>query len=191
MPSLAEILLTIPQSREYESLGRFVASCSSVEISLHAIARQLMGIDEDLARLLVGEPRVGDLMKFIKDVSALKGIDSTKRKALFNALDWASYTNRVRSVVAHKPMHMQNKKMIFHNSVTARFRKKSWFYECLSTELDECSTIAFNTASVISDVMDQLRLFPIELPIYEKQKASLQKLGLPTDPQTIQDPIRK
>lgn len=184
MASLQDILLSVPQAKHHEAVGRFVYGCSGIEISLHSNIRKMMAIDDDVARLLIGEPRVGDLAKLIRDLMPMKNISKEKSDLVLNALGWAEYMNRVRSVVAHKPFHMgdNGKKMIFHNSVTARFKKKSWFYECTDKQLDECFGLALYVAPTIAE--SEYR----NLPIYEREKSSLQKLGLPVDPATIQDP---
>jgi hypothetical protein len=60
-----------PQPRDYEALGEFVTACSLLEVAMHIAIRQLLRIDETVARTLIGERRTGLSLTFF--VSPLSG----------------------------------------------------------------------------------------------------------------------
>lgn len=168
---------------DYAILGQFIYECSMLEVCLHGLLRDILAIDEELARLLIGEPRIGDLMKLIKSAIKKNGFDENRKPNLDSALKWAEFMNGIRSIVAHKPFIPVDDKMLFHNTNTSKEKTLTWVYEINQNQFAKCCAITKETYGVVMTITHPVFAeMKFDLPSFANDEASLQKLGLPNNP---------
>lgn len=184
--------LDIPKRKHYAAVGRFVASCSSMAIFLNLNMRISLGIEEEIARMMIGigDLTVKDLITMIKRIQVLKKLSPDAVEIQNRVLSWCSYFNDVRNVVAHKAMYARGNNIYFHNTHTAKDVSKAWTYECTIAQLENASNhigplftcLMMMTHptwhSRVTSAPDQFQEFPDDLP----HAPLLEKQGLPARP---------
>lgn len=177
-------------TQDYAALGFFISQCSLLETTLHMCIKKLLRIRGDTARLLVGEPRFVDLLEMMRKVAALRNVSPAKRQQLDELLKICTDINKVRQVVAHKPVGDDVKNsgtLIFTNSATAKSTHAVYFYECTREQLSNLGSVGMYTALSLMHLFAIPGLSLSALNVRE-QLASRQKLPLPTIPQAPPPP---
>ena len=170
-----------PCTEHYAALGHFIAQCSRVEVSLHILLKHFVAIDEPIARMLIGEPRQGDLIELIKKAIGLRGVDEPSTKIIAEFLNHAAYCNKVRSIVAHKPFRIKNPNMVFQNSMTAKSLPALFEYKTTAEQLSNISKFADNLATIIYSIT----VPGVDFEMFEdhaKYLTSLKTQVMPVDP---------
>lgn len=171
-----------PTTEDYAALGVFVASCSLLEICLHAGLKWLIGIDDHLARMLIGEPRVGDLAALLKKVAEHRKFDKDRTDFLLSLTAEVTFSNKIRSIVAHKPFFAENGEMVFHNSVTAKSVSAIYKYRCTAEQLRNLADLTHGLAGdIVAISTDGVAAQDLYNQIRTRQ-ALFQKLPLPAIP---------
>lgn len=181
----------LPKTRHYAALGRFIVECSLMEMCLNLLLRRVIGIDERLTRIIVGgtgDVRVADLIRLTKQVSAMKATDDEVSELQNRLLDWATYVNDLRSVVAHKPFWREKGDvMVFHNTHHAKTEERKWKYRCSVKQLNNLSKLMDNM-NIVFFILPKPHMFKggapaiALLPDQPLSAALLQKLALPDRP---------
>lgn len=178
--------LILPTQADYAALGKFIAECSIISVMLVLILRELTGIDEKLARVIIstGDTRFGDLITMIKGVVPLKVADQKASPTFSRLLSWATYMNDVRSYVAHKPFYRRGGKLYFHNTITAKTEDAKFTYETSAKELNALTDIGMDLAVALSLLPDYQAKFISDclVPKENPDAALLGKLKLPARP---------
>ncbi|WP_395686537.1 hypothetical protein [Caenimonas koreensis] len=174
--------------RGYAALGEYIALCSLVEVSLHICLKQWLGIEDSIERLLVGEPRMGDLIDLVKKASLRATICDERRVLLAKLCVIASENNKIRSIVAHKPLFAVPGPLgilSFSNAATAKTAESAYTYLCAPVALT-------NQAALLHECANALLMLGLikEIPGQEVARvnavlarlASLQSTHLPAIP---------
>jgi hypothetical protein len=166
---------------EYAALGRFIAQSSVLEMCLHACLKHLLRIPGETARLLVGEPRIGDLVELTKKSAVMQGMSGEQLSLLTLLLTECNNGNKVRQVVAHKPFFMEGSVLVFHNKVSARSQAAIFEYRC---SIEELNNLALLTRLVAQELLGVVIADnpPSLLDKARQNVASLKKLPLPKTP---------
>jgi hypothetical protein len=106
--------------QHYVVLGRFLAMCASIEEALHRGLRFLSGVDEPMARLLIGQPRVEDLIQSISKIIQLRNWEDAELVHLTKIRAHLRYVYGVRNIVAHQRPFWKDDWIKFDRFHTAR-----------------------------------------------------------------------
>jgi hypothetical protein len=138
-------------AREYAALGFYITQCSAVEASLHLFLRKLLGIAEPIERLLVGEPRIVDLLELVRKAAHLKEMDEKRFGVLTNLLTLVNQNNKIRQVVAHKAGSAEpDGTLIFHNAPSAKSVASMYIYSCTPEELENQAILLVEITLVLA-----------------------------------------
>lgn len=176
-----------PQPRDYEAIGEFVTACSLLEVAMHIAIRQLLRIDETVARTLIGERRTGQLVDLLRFAFERKivPLSPTGQATLDGLLLRAQYVNSVRAVVAHKPCNTDGISLAFHNSITAERKSKEFEYVCTAAQLKACADHALFVAGALRDAVEFGEPHREGLlPQAQALLASVERLDLPSPPRS-------
>jgi hypothetical protein len=178
---------------DFAALGRFIASCSVLEGALHSILRHILALDENLARLLLGEPSIVDLSKKLRLTLELTRPEYNAQYDLLH--QEITYINEVRSWVAHKMFGRHKEFLVFSNIMSAKSKSAIKGYCCTPTQIDNLSDYTTHVTWSVQQLVKQRHR---DLKHYEeivaKLLASEKKLDLPippsrTDPKDFGKPI--
>lgn len=136
-------------NEEFSALGEFIAICSMLEATLHICLMRWLKIDEDVKRMIVGEPRIGDLLGLVKQSAQRAGVSGGRMALLERLHALAADNNKIRQIVAHKPMAPTVKPghMSFHNGVTAKSEMAKYTYSCGIQELRNQAALVQHSVS--------------------------------------------
>lgn len=135
---------------EYAALGRFIAQCSVLEMCLHACVKHILGLQDETARLLVGEPRIGDLIDLLKKSARINNLGAERTEVMVELLAECVNGNKVRQIVAHKPFFMDGSVLVFHNKMSAKSLDAVFEYRC---SIEELNNAALLTRSIAQDML--------------------------------------
>lgn len=190
----------MPQARHFAAIGRFVVECSMIEVVLHLLVRRIVGIEDKIARVIIGGPgdmRVPDLIRLCKQVAPIMGLPKEVVTLQDRMLNWVAYANDVRSVIAHKPFWRDTHDvLVFHNAHHAKSEERAWSYRCSLKQLNNLTALVKGTNLVFITLPSPSqwkaadRLIS-DLPQRSPDAALLQKLGLPDRPADIRQPNAK
>jgi hypothetical protein len=172
-----------PTNLDYEALGRFVSSCSVIEITMHRLIRAWLNIQDDIARQLIGEPRAGDLLDLAK--FALARFDLTEddksrlNQILPAAFDACRQLNSIRAVVAHKPFRTDGFTLLFYNRVTAKKIASAYEWECTTKQLFAASEYALEVAHIL---VEAVNFSPLMFSLAAQLPSSPHRSALPSIP---------
>lgn len=168
--------LSDPSSKHYETLGLFIGDFSHLEVAIHAYCRFALGIDDNLSRALIGQPKVTDFLSTFKYAAmALKASDEYMRHLEFLSNE-VSQVNAIRSVITHKPfLQTEDGSFQFYDRHTTRNVQKSLLYTCSIKQVGDC--IAWLT--VLRSVAMGLKAIDGK---YLQPLPSRGKLELPSNP---------
>jgi hypothetical protein len=173
-----------PPDIEYAAIGRFICECNDVEANLHRLLQWVLAIDEPIERILVGEPRIGDLVDLVKKAAALKGWVGPKLALLTRIAGIINQNNKIRQIVAHKPaLIIRGKHLLFHNSSTAKNQRAFYTYECTHAELNNQTTLLLVVSAALQG-FTQLEKVSLAffLRMYNERLTSLENNPRPAIP---------
>jgi hypothetical protein len=170
-------------SNSYAALGTFIAMCSTLEAALHICLKVLLHVEDSVERLLVGEPRLGDLVTLVKSAAQIQGMSDDLYELVKELGTMTTDNNKIRQVVAHKPLMFFEGEMLFHNSLTAKTEVARYFYKCSAERL-------FNQAMLTGELATSWMFIanmtpPIEqaaIRMIREKLASLRSKPLPAIP---------
>src|SRR6202521_2025550 len=149
-----------PSTRHFAAIGSFIHGCSSIEGDLADLLRDATGIKEsEIARAIigVGDLRVKDYITIIKRVAKIRNFKTKELDYLDRLLQWVTYFNDVRQVIAHKPCHAYDRDwMRFFNHYTAKSLKTQWSYHCSIQQLKKASALMREVGVGLTTVQMQL-----------------------------------
>lgn len=172
-----------PTREQYAAIGEFISNCSLLEVTMHVLLRHWLGIDEHIARGLVGEPRTKDLIDLLRfayaSQSSFKASDETA-DLLATIYAKAMYINDVRAVVAHKPCLTDGTSLMFHNAMTYKRKTSEFKYECTAVQLTNLAEFTLGLASSVGllPILPQRRF----VQRCTELLSSSEKLDLPSPP---------
>lgn len=173
-----------PTPADLQAIGEFITACSILEIEIHNILRALLRVDEHVARILVGERRVGDLVQLLRfgffERSPLQ-FEEDDKNAIDALLQRVHYVNDVRAIVAHKPCSADDRSLEFHNQATAAKKSREFRYVCTAAQLSLCADHALHLASHLGAALS-LDARPYFAKRVRALLASADKADLPDPP---------
>src|SRR5688572_19848097 len=99
----------------FAAIGRFVCSFAQVEVFLHFLLRDMLGLEETISRALLGEARAGDLMSDIKRISLARKDRQEIVAATELVFGKIGVLKDKRDHVAHRLFAVKGEDMAFHN----------------------------------------------------------------------------
>lgn len=168
----------------FEAIGRFVVMCSAIEVSVHAVLKHLLHIEDELVRLLVKESRMDDLQEYLGFTARFRKLHKDQLSALDLLKQQIVYLNAVRSLIAHKPVIQRNDgTLIFHNAMTAKRVASIIGYECSTERLRNAEQYGIRLIHHLLDLDIGGKTKPTEFLEQVRQLCAWRdKLPLPTNP---------
>lgn len=172
-----------PILEAYAALGHYIALCSLVEGSLHMCLKHFLGISEPIERLLVGEPRIGDLIDLVKRSARLSGCSPETYEFLEFLAGITAENNKIRQIVAHKPSSIFEGRLNFHNHLTAKTEESAYWYVVTPEELHNQARVlqALSSAWLLCTALAPDRA-PESSRVHRDRIASLRSNPLPKIP---------
>lgn len=133
--------ISLSLSQEYAAIGHLVAECSVLEMTAHICVRLLLQIEEETSRLLIGEPRIKDLLDILKKSAAICQYSDDRKLLLTELCTQAIYANEIRRIIAHKPFILDGGHMVFHNRMSAKSSAAIFEYKCTTAELHNLASL--------------------------------------------------
>lgn len=168
----------------FQALGEYVFMCSTMEVSVHAVLKHMLQIDDGLVRMLVKEAAMSTLLEYLGQAAQFRKLHKDQTSALDLLRQDITYLQSVRSFVAHKPAYERpDGALIFHNTMTAPKVDGIYSYTCTATELKNGAQYGIR---VITHFLDLDIRGKSEPAAYLKQVRELhswrKKLPLPANP---------
>ena len=145
------------------------------------MTRGFTALDEDLARLLVGEPSFSELSSRLLAILKIK-------EPLF-AADYdrlhqrIAHVNEVRRWVAHKPFVGQGDNLIFSNIIVAKSQGAIKGYVCTTTQLDNLARLTTRLNNAVVAIKPESTSTPANFrKIVDELLAFSKTLDLPPSP---------
>lgn len=138
-----------PTPQQFALIGEFINACSLVEVSIHAVLRATLQIDDNIARALIGERRLRDmlvLLRFAFESRKPPYFGDETLACLKRLCDRIEYINSIRAIVAHRPCATDGAELEFDNRLTAEKPTKLFLYRCTAMQLRVCSIFAVDLA---------------------------------------------
>lgn len=179
----------------YQSFGRFLIACAAIETAAHLGLRGMIPVEDQLARTLIGQPRLDDLLTILGKVCADLGHGPSEKAAFSEIKGYIAYIYRVRNIVAHQKPSWRDGWMRYDRYETAKdiSRRPELIYVLQLSELDNLTELTrailkplglLTKSFASTQTFDQAQLRPL--------RALLQTLELPADPaQPFRVPARK
>lgn len=170
---------------EFAALGRFVAGCSYIEVSLQSTLKHFLALEDNLARMFVGELSIVDLSLKLRTVL------STRAEPYAIPYDpvhqQITYINEVRRWVAHKPFQTISGAMFFTNLITAKSEASIKDYECTAAQLVNMADYTTHVSDTVSRLKPQRASTPAKYrQCVAELLASAKRLDLPSSPDRIE-----
>lgn len=139
----------------YAAVGRFIFECSGIEVTAHLTLRDALGIPDALARALIGQPGLVELMELFKKSATASEASIEYHDHLAMITKEVKYINSIRQIVAHKRLMSAGASgLVFHDGHTAKIRANAFQYRCTVEELDACSLYADSVGDAVSTLRD-------------------------------------
>lgn len=128
----------------YVSLGKFLFSCAQIETAAHIYLRRLLPIEDTLARTLIGQPRLDDLINTITKCFAHLEYTDAEFNALRELKGYLTYIYKVRNIIAHQEPAWRPGWLRYDRYATAKdiSKRESLIYVIQLSELDNLSEFA-------------------------------------------------
>jgi hypothetical protein len=180
-----------PLPRDYQAIGEFITATSLIEVVLHRAIRRWLGLDEGIARALIGEPRHGELLDKLKFAFQNHYGESLETALLIDPICGEMIAiNNVRSVVAHKPCWTDGVALAFSNGDTASKASKKFVYVCTHKQLKGLADWASEVGYALKCSYEQE--YPGRpLDAFAKRLSSLDRSKLPAPPPNKSQPTAK
>ena len=186
MAQLAMRLRLDPDDGEYAAIGRLITACSILELNLNMAVRLWLGIDEAIARCLIGEARASNLTKLLQDsfeFQNLHPVTNGTRTAIKGITAEVTYIYSVRDRIAHMPCYSDGTSLIFSNALTSKKPEKSITYQCTPQQLIDLSHYVMHITGFIRSLAStRVREEKEFILICAAHGASQRKSDLPKPP---------
>jgi hypothetical protein len=172
----------------YAHFGRFLLACARIESTAHQVIRPMIPIGQEMARMLIGQPRLEDLLNLIGKLCVNLGHTEFEIKAFRDVKTHASYIYRVRNIIAHQEPAWREGWLRYDRYSTAKdiSKREDLLYIVRLDELDNLTEFAKLIVHPLNDLTlgwYQNRWFnPSSL---EKLRTFLDKHELPADPDKL------
>lgn len=172
--------------KHFVSFGRFLLACTGIESAAHNFLRPMLLMEESMARTLIGQPRLEELLTIIAKVCAHLGHGPAEMAALKEIREKAQYVYRVRNIVAHQEPAWREGWMRYDRYATAKdiSQRENLLYILKLEELDNLTKLAQLLVSPFGAVTvswSQTKKF--DLDCMAPLRAFFQTRDLPADPQ--------
>lgn len=104
----------------FAELGRFVAAYAQLEMYVRIIAQNLIGLDIEVSRALIGGMRLVDLMQSVKRIAIAKKTDQQFYDALDKHFSDVSDLSAFRDKLVHRQLNLVGGKMVLSNIGSAK-----------------------------------------------------------------------
>jgi hypothetical protein len=138
----------------YPHFGRFLLACAKIETTAHYMIRPMIGVGEEMARTLIGQPRLDDLLSLLGKVCAKLGHTETEIEAFQEVKSHISYIYRVRNIIAHQEPAWREGWLRYDRHPTAKdvSRREDLLYIVRLDELDNLTEFAKLIVHPLNDV---------------------------------------
>ena len=150
-------------------------------MSLHAALKQLLSLEDDLARMLVGEPSFNDLSIKVLAVLRIREPEfSLDYERLHHKI---TYVNEVRRWVAHKPFVGEGDNLLFSNIIIAKSTGAIKGYVCTTTQLNDLSRLVNRLNNTVAEIKPESTSTPASFRLLvDELLAFAETLDLPPSP---------
>jgi hypothetical protein len=105
----------------YAALGRFIAAYAKAEVAVHLVARKLSGLNDNVARVLFGGMRMGDITIRVKQMLKFAELSETQSIDIQNCLAQLDVISDKRHNLVHRGVsYVQGKGLSVDNKLTAK-----------------------------------------------------------------------
>lgn len=161
---------------------------------MHTVLRSWLGIDDAVARALLGEPNHSVLIEKLRYAFKIQNqlsITADTEQVLNEILAEAAQINAMRSIVAHKPCWGDGISIAFSNAATSK-DSKVYLFVCTRKQLTACAEWAVEVAVMLRDFLGPGRKFQARhIAVCHERIASRDRSLLPSLPQNKSPPTAK
>jgi hypothetical protein len=108
--------------RHFAAIGKFMVTVGTeIDARLKAgLLQQIMSDEDTLARAILGDTRIGDVMSALRRIVESRSPDPAFLDELTKLFTEVSNLRRERNIVAHQTCMVSGNKIAFHNAAVAR-----------------------------------------------------------------------
>lgn len=179
-------LITKLMADAHQAIALLLNFYNNIETSLIVLFEQLAGITPRVAHAILGEPRLNDLQRVIKDLAELDGPMKPETKRVWDSINSDIHiVNTYRSVVAHQQIGYQTPDKVTFTHTARALAEKPYRTVYSVQELTDVGFFASRIASRINleleahllgrPLPDEAVLKPLrerpELPTYQGRQS--------------------
>lgn len=176
MPTILEQLVasdsvSLPSREEdnryYAAVGRFIIAYAGAEAAVHLVARKLLQIRDDRARVVFGGMRIGDVVSRVRALLKLSKRSEKIKAEVEECLVQFDLIGTARDKIVHRLVDFAGGKIRVSNIFTA---KALVHYEQEELGLDDLFNLEFDCLAIymrLSRVRTPKKQSPIDQVVYE------------------------
>jgi hypothetical protein len=107
-------------ARHYELVGRFVTTFASAEAAVHVLARKLSGLSDEIARVIFGGMRLGDVTDRVRGIMRINKVAAETYAVVDACLVQLNHISDRRHRLVHRTSIFQDGDLIVTDILTSR-----------------------------------------------------------------------